>query len=94
MPDLENKQRTGSNYMRVYDDYIINDAIYEKTKSKSLILNAGPRTYEVATDMDNHPNFLFFEQVKIGILMRKAILSYLIGFKLDQKIDHPEKLYI
>lgn len=85
MRDLEKKTTQGLNYVSVLNDYIINRDLYEKTNSHAYILNAGPRTYEVAKDMDSHPNFLFFQQVKVGITVRKGVLSYL----LNPQITYP-----
>lgn len=83
LDELEQRNK----YVRVLKEFVINRKLYEAMNSKAYIFNAGPRTYEVEKDMDDHPNFLFFEQVKTGIQVRQGILSYILG----QKTLAPQK---
>lgn len=78
MRDLEINNSEKMKYIRVLESFIVNYDLYRKTGSHAYILNAGPRTYEVSTDMDCHPKFLFLEQVKAGIAVRKGVVSLLL----------------
>lgn len=59
------------------ETHILNRDILEKTQRAIPILHPGPRTAELASDLDDLPNVLFFKQVTWGVYMRMAILSSL-----------------
>ena len=84
---LETRYEGKPSQFKRHKDCIIDSKKYRESGSEAYILNAGPRTYEVHTDMDTNPKFLFIEQVKAGLKAKRAVLNHVID-----KYNHKSNL--
>lgn len=74
-PDVEE-------YDRVKNIYVINkDNIVGKCKKDMIIMHPLPRVGEIATDLDETPHAVYFEQAKNGIPVRQAMMTALLHDK-------------
>lgn len=46
---------------------------------KALVMDPLPRVGEIATDVDDLPNAVYFDQVRNGVLVRMALLAKMLG---------------
>lgn len=67
-------------YEKVKNAYRIDRATVEKLgDGTTTVMHPLPRLNEVARDMDAYPGAAYFDQVKNGVTVRKAVLSLLLG---------------
>lgn len=73
------RERFGSieDYEKVKDDFILTQPLVQKMKKDAIILHPLPRVNEIATDVDGDPRAKYFEQVRNGLFLRMALLSYI-----------------
>jgi aspartate carbamoyltransferase catalytic subunit len=48
-------------------------------KKKSIIMHPLPRVDEISTDVDDSPHAVYFKQAYYGLLVRMALLKYVLG---------------
>src|SRR5262245_24824016 len=75
-----------SDYERMKHAYRLDRATAERFGPDLKILHPLPRVTEVATDVDDLPGALYFEQAKNGVTVRKALLSLILS-----DLDAPER---
>jgi aspartate carbamoyltransferase catalytic subunit len=68
-----------SDYERMKNAYRLDRAAAERFGPDLKILHPLPRVTEVATDVDDLPGALYFEQAKNGVTVRKALLSLILS---------------
>ncbi len=66
-------------YIRLKDSYILNTSTLDNAKEDLLILHPLPRVNEIHTDVDNDPRAKYFEQAKLGVYVRMALIVLLLG---------------
>jgi len=74
------KERFASDeeYQKHRGRYIINRAMANKMKKKSIIMHPLPRVDEIATEVDGSPHAVYFKQAYYGLLVRMALLKYVL----------------
>ncbi|MEK7113794.1 MAG: aspartate carbamoyltransferase [Patescibacteria group bacterium] len=65
-------------YLRFKGCYKIDMKIVNKMKSKSIIMHPLPRVDEISTEVDSSNKAIYFKQTKYGLLIRMALLFYLL----------------
>ncbi len=65
-------------YLRFKGCYKIDMKIVNKMKSKSIIMHPLPRVDEISTEVDSSKKAIYFKQTKYGLLIRMALLFYLL----------------
>lgn len=58
--------------------YIIDKKVENKMKPDAIIMHPLPRVGEITTEIDDSPKAAYFKQAKYGLLVRMAILKYLL----------------
>lgn len=67
-----------SQYTRLKDSYILDKAKLKKAKDDMIIMHPLPRVNEIATEVDNDPRAVYFNQVKYGMYVRMALIMKLL----------------
>ncbi|WP_026478840.1 aspartate carbamoyltransferase [Alkaliphilus transvaalensis] len=66
-------------YIKLKDSYILNKDKLKKAKEDLLILHPLPRVNEISYDVDDDPRAKYFDQAKLGIYVRMALMALLLG---------------
>ncbi len=66
-------------YEKVKNAYRIDREGLQKIGDEITLMHPLPRVNEIATDLDDYPGSAYFEQVRNGVTIRKAVLSMLLG---------------
>ncbi len=66
-------------YVKLKDCYILNQAKLKHAKDNLLILHPLPRVNEISYDVDDDPRAKYFEQAKLGVYVRMALMAMLLG---------------
>ena len=65
-------------YERLKDYYILTEEKLKSAKADMYILHPLPRVNEIATEVDNDPRAVYFEQTKFGMYGRMALIMKLL----------------
>ena len=65
-------------YKKYKGIYKIDMTTVKKMKSKAIIMHPLPRVDELSSDVDGSPKAAYFKQVKYGLLIRMALLKYVL----------------
>ena len=74
-----------ADYIRLKDTYILTLEKLENAKPDLKILHPLPRVNEIATEVDNDPRAVYFDQVEYGKFVRMALMLKLLD--LDKKVE-------
>ena len=66
-------------YIRLRDSFILDNKKMKYAKDDMLILHPLPRVNEIATEVDNDPRAVYFQQAKYGMYLRMALIMTLLG---------------
>lgn len=66
-------------YEKFKNVYTIDKKITAKMRPKSIIMHPLPRVNEISTEVDALPNAAYFRQTYYGLLIRMAILKFLLS---------------
>lgn len=66
-------------YQRVRSAYRVTSRSIERFGEGLKLLHPLPRVDEVATEVDDHPGALYFEQARNGVTVRMALLHLILG---------------
>jgi aspartate carbamoyltransferase catalytic subunit len=69
-------------YEKFKDAYVVDRELVEKCREDLIIMHPLPRLSEVATDLDNHPAAVYFEQANNGLYVRMALILGLLDVPL------------
>lgn len=70
---------TAKEYNKYKGRYILTMREVNMMKPKSIIMHPLPRVDEISLDVDKSPKAVYFKQAKYGVLVRMALLKYLLG---------------
>lgn len=66
-------------YKRIKDKFIL-DASFKKYLDQGIkLMHPLPRVNEIASQLDTHPNAVYFAQARNGLYIREALLSLVLG---------------
>ncbi|UCH12839.1 MAG: aspartate carbamoyltransferase [Candidatus Omnitrophota bacterium] len=68
-----------SEYEKVKNVYVLKKDMLTNAKGNLRILHPLPRVNEIATEVDNTPYAVYFEQARNGIFVRQALLALVLG---------------
>jgi aspartate carbamoyltransferase catalytic subunit len=71
-----------ADYTRLKNTYILNLSKIENSKEDMIIMHPLPRVNEIAYEMDQDPRSIYFEQAKLGVYIRMALITKLLGVDL------------
>jgi aspartate carbamoyltransferase catalytic subunit len=66
-------------YNKVKNAYILDSSILRHAKKDLKIMHPLPRVNEIKTDLDDFPGSIYFQQAHNGVIVRKALLSLVLG---------------
>jgi len=66
-------------YLRLKDFFLLNAKKMEKAKQDMIVMHPLPRVNEISTDMDTDERAVYFEQAKMGMYIRMALIMKLLG---------------
>ncbi|NLM04483.1 MAG: aspartate carbamoyltransferase [Clostridiales bacterium] len=66
-------------YVKLKDSYILNRDKLVGAKEDLLVLHPLPRVNEISYDMDDEPRSKYFQQAKLGVYARMALMALLLG---------------
>lgn len=66
-------------YIRLKDSFILNNEKMKYAKADMLVLHPLPRVNEIAAEVDEDPRAVYFEQAKLGVYVRMALIMTLLG---------------
>lgn len=68
-------------YVRLKDSYILDKEKMEDAKKDMIIMHPLPRVNEIAFEIDEDPRACYFKQAKLGMYVRMALMTKLMGAK-------------
>lgn len=69
-------------YIRLKDSFILDSKKMELAREDMLVLHPLPRVNEIATEVDDDPRAVYFEQAKYGVYVRMALIMTLLGLEV------------
>lgn len=66
-------------YNKFKGQYILTLKEDSKMESRSIIMHPFPRVDEIAVEVDSSPKATYFKQARYGILIRMALLKFILG---------------
>ncbi|MDL2258774.1 aspartate carbamoyltransferase [Eubacteriales bacterium OttesenSCG-928-K08] len=66
-------------YMRLKDFFVLTAEKMKLAKNDMIVMHPLPRVNEIATEVDNDPRAVYFEQVRLGMYARMALIMKLLG---------------
>lgn len=80
-----------SEYERLKDCYILNNAKLQRAQKNMLVMHPLPRVNEIDVDVDSDERAVYFKQAKYGMFVRMALIMKLLGVK-EEQISLEEKM--
>ncbi|MCT4605017.1 MAG: aspartate carbamoyltransferase [Marinisporobacter sp.] len=71
-----------ADYNRLKGSYILDLAKIKNAKKDMIIMHPLPRVNEIAYEVDQDPRAVYFEQAKLGVYIRMALITKLLGVDL------------
>ncbi|WP_312459354.1 aspartate carbamoyltransferase [Proteiniclasticum sp.] len=65
-------------YERLKDFYVLSKDKLQKAKKELIIMHPLPRVMEIAKDVDSDPRAVYFQQAKLGMYVRMALIMTLL----------------
>lgn len=66
-------------YEKLKDSYVLTNSLLENAKKDLIILHPLPRVNEIHTEVDSDPRAKYFEQARMGVYVRMALMALLLG---------------
>ncbi|MFZ5968537.1 MAG: aspartate carbamoyltransferase [Bacillota bacterium] len=68
-----------ADYARLKNSYILDLAKIQNAKEDMIIMHPLPRVNEISYEVDNDKRAVYFEQAKLGVYIRMALITKLLG---------------
>ena len=68
-----------ADYARLKNSYILDNAKIQRAKQDMIIMHPLPRVNEIAYEVDTDQRAVYFEQAKLGVYIRMALMMNLLG---------------
>ena len=69
-------------YIRLKDTYILDENKMNLAGKDMIVLHPLPRVNEIAPEVDSDPRAHYFDQVRMGMYMRMALIIKLLGLEV------------
>lgn len=66
-------------YLKLKNSYILTNKKIEEAKNDMIIMHPLPRVNEITPEVDQDKRAIYFEQAKLGVYVRMALISKLLG---------------
>jgi aspartate carbamoyltransferase catalytic subunit len=77
----EERFEAREDYLCVKDHYRLDKSQLQDAKKNLSIMHPLPRVCEIAEDVDDHPAAKYFEQARLGLYVRMALITEMLGLK-------------
>jgi aspartate carbamoyltransferase catalytic subunit len=67
-----------ADYLKLKDSFLLNKKKMVKAKPDCIVMHPLPRVNEISYDMDDDPRSIYFEQSKLGVYVRMALITLLM----------------
>lgn len=67
-------------YIRLKDSFILDAAKMQLAKEDMFVMHPLPRVNEIASEVDNDPRAVYFQQAKMGVYVRMALIMHLLAW--------------
>lgn len=71
-------------YLRLKDTFILDKNKVNMMKKDALIMHPLPRVSEITYEVDDDPRAIYFEQAKLGMYIRMALISLMLGLNTNR----------
>ena len=71
-------------YLRLKNYYVLDKKKMKNAKADMIVMHPLPRVNEIATEVDDDPRAVYFNQAKYGMYVRMALIAKLLGVE-DKK---------
>ena len=61
------------------DSFILDAAKMQLAKEDMFVMHPLPRVNEIASEVDNDPRAVYFQQAKMGVYVRMALIMHLLA---------------
>ncbi len=68
-----------SEYERLKDVYVLDEAKMKSAKEDMMVLHPLPRVNEITYEVDEDSRAFYFKQAKCGMYVRMALMAKLLG---------------
>jgi aspartate carbamoyltransferase catalytic subunit len=68
-------------YVRLKDSFILDAEKMKLAKDDMIVMHPLPRVNEIATEVDSDPRAHYFDQVKLGMYVRMALVMKVLGLE-------------
>lgn len=68
-------------YVRLKDSFILDGNKMKLAKDDMIIMHPLPRVNEIATEVDEDPRAHYFDQVRLGMYVRMALVMKILGLE-------------
>jgi len=66
-------------YIRLKDSFILDAAKMQLAKEEMFVMHPLPRVNEIAAEVDKDPRAVYFQQAKMGVYVRMALIMHLLA---------------
>ncbi len=66
-------------YNKIKDEFILRKEFLKQLDKGVKLMHPLPRVNEMASELDSHPNAIYFKQARNGLYIREALLSLVLG---------------
>lgn len=80
-----------ADYLKLKNTFKLTTAKLESAKPDMLVMHPLPRVNEIEYDVDDLPQAVYFEQAKMGVYVRMALIMKLLGLGLEGANASKEK---
>lgn len=70
-------------YLKLKNSYILTRDKLSTAKADMIVMHPLPRVNEIAYDMDDDPRSVYFEQSNLGVYVRMALITKLLGVDIN-----------
>ncbi|MDD6254539.1 MAG: aspartate carbamoyltransferase [Eubacteriales bacterium] len=68
-------------YVRLRDSFILDEAKMKLAKDDMIVMHPLPRVNEIAVEVDDDPRAHYFDQVRLGMYVRMALITKVLGLE-------------
>ena len=71
-------------YVRLRDSFILDEAKMKLAKDDMIVMHPLPRVNEIAVEVDDDPRAHYFDQVRLGMYVRMALITKVLGLEASK----------
>ncbi|MBC7093890.1 aspartate carbamoyltransferase, partial [Candidatus Bipolaricaulota bacterium] len=68
-------------YLRLRDSFVLTPDRLVQAKKDLIVMHPLPRVVEIHPAVDDDPRAVYFQQARLGMFVRMALVTYLLGVR-------------